>query len=161
MGFEALIDVGIIVLVHFRNPACKYAAQLFLDALTLKKRILIPVSTYLGAYVIMTRYLKLRSDRVAKALLKTPSVESPALYGDLPKDVAEKALASASALGISSWDSYLIELAKEFRINKIYTIDEELTKKVREVEIENPIPRNIMKEYHRYIREKNYVIACR
>jgi len=76
LGFEALADVGIIVLAHFRNPARKYAAQLLLDALTLKKRILIRVSTYLGAYIVMTRYLKLRSSHVAKALLKTLSLES-------------------------------------------------------------------------------------
>jgi predicted nucleic acid-binding protein len=154
LGFEALVDVGIVVLAHFRNPARKHAAQLLLDALTLKKRVLIPVSTYLGAYVIMTRYLKLRSSHVARALLKTLSVESPAFYGNLPKAIAEKALASASELSISSWDSYLIELAKELGINKIYTIDEELAKKVRDIEIENPIPGNIMKEYHRYIQEK-------
>jgi len=154
LGFEALADVGIIVLAHFRNPARKYAAQLLLDALTLKKRILVPVSTYLGAYIVMTRYLKLRSSHVAKALLKTLSLESPAFYGNLSKAVAEKAIASASDLGISSWDCYLIELAKELGINKIYTIDEELTKKVKDVEIENPIPRNVMKEYHRYIQEK-------
>jgi len=149
-----LVDVGIIVLAHFRNPARKYVAQLLLDALTLKKRILVPVNTYLGAYVIMTRYLKLRSDRVAKALLKTLSVESPAFYGNLPKAVAEKAVATASELNVSSWDGYLIELAKELGINKIYTIDEELARKVRDIEIENPIPRNVMKEYHQYIREK-------
>lgn len=154
LGFEALADVGIIVLAHFRNPARKYAAQLLLDALTLKKRILIPVSTYLGAYIVMTRYLKLRSSNVAKALLKTLSLESPAFYGNLSKAVAEKAIASASDLGISSWDCYLIELAKELGINKIYTIDEELTKKVKDVKIENPIPRNVMKEYHQYIQEK-------
>jgi predicted nucleic acid-binding protein len=154
LGFEALADVGIIVLAHFRNPARKYAAQLLLDALTLKKRILIPVSTYLGAYIVMTRYLKLRSSNVAKALLKTLSLESPAFYGNLSKAVAEKAIASASDLGISSWDCYLIELAKELGINKIYTIDEELTKKVKDVKIENPIPGNVMKEYHQYIQEK-------
>ncbi|MHA1711122.1 MAG: type II toxin-antitoxin system VapC family toxin [Candidatus Freyarchaeota archaeon] len=154
LGFEALVDVGIIVLAHFRNPARKYAAQLLLDALTLKKRILVPVNTYLGAYVIMTRYLKLRSDRVAKALLKTLSVESPAFYGNLPKAVAEKAIATASELNISSWDGYLIELAKTLGINKIYTIDEELARKVRDIEIENPIPRNVMEEYHQYIQEK-------
>jgi len=154
LGFKALVDVGIIVLAHFRNPARKYAAQLLLDALTLKKRILVPINTYLGAYVIMARYLKLRSDRVAKALLKTLSVESPAFYGGLPKAVAEKAIATASELNLSSWDGYLIELAKELGINKIYTIDEELARKVRDIEIENPIPRNVMKEYHQYIREK-------
>jgi len=97
LGFEALVDVGIIVLAHFRNPARKYAAQLLLDALTLKKRILIPVSNYLEAYIIMTKYLKLRSVDVAKALLKTLSVESPAFYGSLPK-----AIILASELDISS-----------------------------------------------------------
>ena len=154
LGFEALVDVGIIVIAHFRNPARKYAAQLLLDALTLRRRILIPVSTYLGAYIIMTRYLKLRRDRVAKALLKTLSIESPAFYGNIPKSVAEKALTSASELNISSWDGYLIELAKALGINKIYTVDEELAEKVRDIEIENPIPREAMEEYHQYIREK-------
>jgi predicted nucleic acid-binding protein len=154
LGFAALVDVGIIVLAHFRNPARKYAAQLLLDALTLKKRILIPVSTYLGAYIIMTKYLRLRSDDVAKALLKTVSVESPAFYGNLPKAIVEKAIATASELSISSWDSYLVELAKEPRIDKIYTIDEEMARKVKDLRIENPIPTNIMKEYHQYIREK-------
>ncbi|MEM2381659.1 MAG: PIN domain-containing protein, partial [Candidatus Nezhaarchaeales archaeon] len=122
----------------------------------LKKRILIPVNTYLGAYVIMTKYLKLRSSKVAKALLKTLSLESPAFYGNLPKAVAEKALASASTLNISSWDSYLIELAKELGINKVYTIDEELKKKVKGMKVENPIPQNIMEEYHQYMREKSF-----
>jgi len=105
-GFEALVDVGIIVLAHFRNPARKHAAQLQLDALTLKRRILIPVSTYMGAYIIMTRYLKLRSVDVAKALLKTPSVESPAFYENLSKDIVEKAILSASELKVSSRDLY-------------------------------------------------------
>ena len=154
LGFEAAVDVGIIVLAHFRNPARRHAAQLLLDAITLKKRILIPINTYLGAYIIMTKYLKLRSDEVAKALLKTLSIETPAFYGNLPKAVAEKAIASASTLNISSWDSYLIELAKELGISKIYTIDEELKKKIKDVEIENPIPQNIMEEYHQYIQEK-------
>ena len=154
LGFEALVDVGIVVLAHFRNPARKYAAQLLMEALMLKRRILVPVSTYLGAYVVMTRYLKLRRDRVVKALLKTLSLESPAFYGNIPKTVAEKALASASELNISSWDSYLVELAKTLGISKIYTVDEELAKKVRDIEVENPIPRKVMEEYHQYIREK-------
>ncbi len=154
LGFEALVDVGIIVLAHFKNPARKHAAQLLLDALTLKKHILVPVSTYLDAYIIMTRYLKLRSDCVAKALLKTLSIESPAFYENLSKVVIEKALASASTLNISSWDGYLIEVVKELGINKIYTIDEELKRKIKDVEIENPIPQDIMREYHQYIKEK-------
>ena len=153
-GFEAIVDVGIIVLAHFKNPARKYAAQLLLDALTLEKPILVPLNAYLGAYVIMTRYLKLRRDRVAQALLKTLRLESPAFYGDLHKTVVEKAIASASELNVSSWDGYLIELAKELGIKKIFTIDEELAAKVGDLKIENPIPKDIMEKYHEYIRER-------
>jgi predicted nucleic acid-binding protein len=112
------------------------------------------VSTYLGAYIIMTKYLKRRSDDVAKALLKTVSFESPAFYGNLPKAIVEKAIATTSELSISLWDSYLVELAKELRIDKIYTIDEEMARKVKDLRIENPILTNVMKEYHQYIREK-------
>ena len=154
LGFEAVVDVGIIVLAHFRNPARKYAARLLLDALTLKKLVLVPLNTYLGAYVIMTRYLKLRREKVANALLKTLSLESPAFYGGLHKTVVEKAIVSASELNISSWDGYVIELAKELRIKKIYTIDEKLAAKVRDVKIENPIPKDVMEEYHRYIENR-------
>jgi len=154
LGFEALVDVGIIVLAHFKNPARRHAAQLLLEALTLKKRVLIPINTYLGAYVIMTRYIRLRNDYVAKALLKTLSLESLAFYTDIPKTIAEKAIASASELNLSSWDGYLLEIAKELGINRIYTIDEELATKIRDIEIENPIPKKVMREYHKYMREK-------
>ena len=57
-------------------------------------------------------------------------------------------------MNVSSWDCYLIELAKNIGINKIYMIDEELAKKVKDVEIENPIPRDVMREYHQYIQER-------
>jgi predicted nucleic acid-binding protein len=70
------------------------------------------------------------------------------------KSTVEKAVASASELDISSWDGYLIELAKELGISKIYTIDEELKTKIKNIKIKNPIPENIMKEYHQYIQEK-------
>jgi len=102
----------------------------------------------------MTRYLKLRRDRVAQALLKTLRLESPAFYGDLHKTVVEKAIASASELNVSSWDGYLIELAKELGIKKILTVDEKLAAKSKDVKIENPIPKRIMEEYHKYIRER-------
>jgi len=89
----------------------------------------------------MTRYLRLRNDNVAKALPKTLSLESQAFNADVPRTVAEKAIATASELNISSWDGYLFVIAKEeLGINRIYTIDEELAAKNRDIEIENPIP---------------------
>jgi hypothetical protein len=57
-------------------------------------------------------------------------------------------------LNISSWDSYLVELAKELGINKIYTIDEELVTKIKCIKVENPIPESIMKKYHQFMLEK-------
>jgi len=42
LGFEAVVDVGIVVIAYFRNPDRKYAAQLLLEALTLKKRVFNP-----------------------------------------------------------------------------------------------------------------------
>lgn len=153
-GLEGVVDVGIIVVAHFRNPARRHAAQLLQEALMLKRRIIVPLSTYLGAYVIMTRYLKLRRNRVARALLETLSLESPAFYENIPKTAAEKAIAVASELNLSSWDGYLIKLARELEIARIYTIDEELTERVKEVEVVNPIPENVMKEYHEFLEER-------
>jgi hypothetical protein len=51
-------------------------------------------------------------------------------------------------------DSYLVELAKELRINKIYTIDEELVTKIKGIKVENPIPESIMKKYYQFMLEK-------
>ncbi|MGQ9469490.1 MAG: hypothetical protein ACUVTD_06665 [Nitrososphaerales archaeon] len=64
-----------IVVAHFRNPAHKYAARFLQDALSLRRRVMVPLSTYLGAYTIMTRYLRLRRDRVASALVETLSID--------------------------------------------------------------------------------------
>lgn len=153
-GLEGVVDVGIIVLAHFRNPARRHAAHLLQDALTLKRRVIVPLSAYLGAYAIMTKYLRLRRDRVAKALLETLSLESLAFYENIPRTVTEKAIAAASELNISSWDGYLIDLAKELKIARIYSTDEELTDKVKEVDVINPIPENLMKEYHKFVEER-------
>ena len=46
---EGIVDVGIVVIAHFRNPAHKYAAQFLQDALILKKRIVVPLTAYIGA----------------------------------------------------------------------------------------------------------------
>lgn len=153
-GLEGVVDVGIIVIAHFKNPARIYAAQFLLEALTLKRRDIVPLSAYLGAYVIMTKYLRLRRDRVARALLETLSLESPAFYENVPKAVAEKAVELASELNVSSWDGYLIELAKELKIARIYSIDEELICKIKEIEVINPIPESVMKEYHKFLEGK-------
>jgi len=154
LELEGIIDTGIIVISHFKNPARNYAVKLLFDALTFRRHVLIPLTTYIGAYIIMTRYLRLRRDKVVRALLETLSLSSPAFYEDVPKIIVERAMVGASELNLSPWDTYLIELAKELGISKIYSVDEELARKVRDIEIVNPIPRDVMKEYHCYVRER-------
>ena len=154
LGLEGIVDTGIIVLTHFKNPAREHAARLLYEALTFRRRILIPLTTYLGAYIIMTRYLKLRRGKVARSLLETLSLNSPAFYEDVPKVIIERAVATASELNLSPWDTYLIELAKELKIPTIYSIDEELAGKARGIKVVNPIPQDVMREYHRYIEER-------
>lgn len=154
LGLEGVVDVGIIVIAHFRNPAREFVARFLQDVLSFRKRIIIPLSAYLGAYVVMTRYLRLKGNRVGAALGETLSVESPAFYENIPKLVAEKAIRAASELNLSSWDCYLVELARELAIPKIYSVDEELAEKVKEVKVVNPIPRALMEEYHVFLKER-------
>ena len=154
LDLEGVIDTGIIVISHFKNPAREHATRLLYEALTFKRRVLIPLTTYVGAYIIMTRYLRLRRDKVARALLETLSLNSPAFYEDVPKVIIERAIAAASELNLSSWDTYLIELAKELRIPTIYSVDEELARKMRRIKVVNPIPQDVMREYHHYIEER-------
>jgi len=63
------------------------------------------------------------------------------LYENVPKTVAERAVETASELNISSWDGYLMELARELKISKIYSVDEELKDKIKNVQVVNPTPK--------------------
>jgi hypothetical protein len=84
-GFDGVVDVGLIVIAHFENPAWTYAHDFLRDVLGLKRRCLVPLSTYIGAHVIMTKYLKLPRVAVTKALVTTLSLDSPAFFGDMSR----------------------------------------------------------------------------
>jgi len=64
----------------------------------------------------MTRYLRLDRKRVAKALLTTLSIDTPAFYGNIPKHIVIEAIKTSEKLNVSSWDAYLIEIARDFDI---------------------------------------------
>jgi hypothetical protein len=49
-----------VVIAHFENPAREEAFNFLREALTWRRRILIPVSTIIGAYHVMTEYLGVR-----------------------------------------------------------------------------------------------------
>ncbi|MGQ9469491.1 MAG: hypothetical protein ACUVTD_06670 [Nitrososphaerales archaeon] len=67
--------------------------------------------------------------------------------------VTEGAIRAASEFNLSSWDCYLIKLAEELDIPRIYSVDEELARKVKSVEVVNPIPKDLMDDYHKFIEE--------
>jgi predicted nucleic acid-binding protein len=99
----------------------------------------------------MTKYLKLPRVAVTKALMTTLSLDSPAFFGDMSRTTAIGALETADELKISSWDGYLVELARRMNLMRVYTIDEELKRRVRHLEVINPIPAEVMRDYHEYV----------
>lgn len=151
LEFESVVDVGLIVIAHFENPAWTYARDFLRDVLGLRKKCIVPRTTYFGAYVIMTKYLKIDRKEVAKALVTTLSIDSPAFYGNISGYIAIEAIKTSEELNISSWDGYLLELARSLNIKRIYTIDEELKRRAKDFDVINPIPSDVMREYHEYV----------
>ena len=152
LAYEAIVDVGIIVIAHFKNPLENDALNLLKRILLFKIRALIPISTFLGASLIMVKYLKLPIKDVNEKLKITLSLDSPAFYEDLRKDDVIKALDNSTYYKIESWDGYLLSLAEKFNINIILSIDEKLRRKVKEKFIVvNPF-RDKMEEYYHFIR---------
>jgi len=151
---EGIVDTGVIVIGHFENPARAGAFEFLQNVLVWKKRCLIPVSTIIGAYHIMTEYLGVDRLPACKALSKTLETRSPAFYRDVDVDSAREALTYALAYEIESWDGYLIHLAKTNRAPIIYSVDQELTRRAREVMIVNPLPHRLFVKYNNWLKEK-------
>ena len=154
LEFEGAVDVGLIVIAHFKNPAWTYARDFLRDVLGLRKRCIVPLTTYFGAYIIMTKYLKINRNEVATALVTTLSIDSPAFYENIPRYIAVEAIKTSEGLNISSWDGYLLELARNLNMKRIYTIDEELKRRSKDFNVINPIPSDVMKEYHEYVAKR-------
>ncbi len=150
-GYEAIVDVGVIVVAHFKNPLEEDALKLLKRILSFELRALIPLSLFLGASLIMTKYLRLPFKDVNDKLRETLRVSSPAFYEDLKKDDVIRALENSAYYRVESWDAYLLSLAEKFNVNIILSIDERLKEKVKEKFIVvNPFE-DKMKEYHDFI----------
>ncbi|MGB7001408.1 MAG: hypothetical protein WBE22_05270 [Halobacteriota archaeon] len=150
---EGIIDVGIVVLAHFENPARIHAFNFLKPILLWKRKCLIPTSATMGAYHIMTEYLGVDRFSACKALTKTLETKSPAFYEDISVDMVTDALEYALAYKIESWDGYIVSLAKNHGAVIIYSIDGELAKRVKDVEVINPIPGDVMRKYHDFVAE--------
>ena len=150
---EGIIDVGIVVIAHFENPARIHAFNFLKPILLWKRKCLIPTSATMGAYHIMTEYLGVDRLSACKALTKTLETKSPAFYEDISVDMVTDALEYALAYKIESWDGYIVSLAKNHGAVIIYSIDGELAKRVKDVEVINPIPGDVMRKYHDFVAE--------
>lgn len=150
---EGIIDVGIVVIAHFENPARIHAFNFLKPILLWKRKCLIPTSATMGAYHIMTEYLGVDRFSACKALTKTLETKSPAFYEDISVDMVTDAFEYALAYKIESWDGYIVSLAKNHGAVIIYSIDGELAKRVKDVEVINPIPGDVMRKYHDFVAE--------
>jgi predicted nucleic acid-binding protein len=151
---EGVVDVGLIVISHFENPAKNYALEFLKNVLLWKKKCLIPVSAFLGAYHILTNYLRVNRIAAYEVLKKTLETKSPAFYTDVNAELAVEALTNAMGYRIESWDGYVVAVAKAYSAPIIYTIDGEMGRKVKDLHVINPIPEDVFREYNEWL-EKN------
>ncbi|ADC65274.1 hypothetical protein Ferp_1115 [Ferroglobus placidus DSM 10642] len=147
------MDVGLIEISHFENPAKDFVLEFLSDVLKWKKKCIIPTSAILGAYHILTRYLKVEKVSAYEALTRSLKTRSPAFYEDISVDAALDSLTNALGYNVESWDGYIVALAKMFKAT-IYTVDLKLMRKVRDVPVVNPIPEEIFEEYNRWLRAR-------
>lgn len=152
-GIEGVVDVGLLVISHFENPAKDYAIDFLKDVLLWKRKCLIPVSAFLGAYHILTNYLKVERIAAYETLKKTLETNSPAFYTDLSCELAIDSLTNALGYRIESWDGYIVAIAKAHSAPLIYTVDAEMRRKVKDIHVINPIPEDIFKEYNEWLKK--------
>lgn len=143
--------MGILVPACFENPLEDEGIRFISDVLSGRRPGTIPLTSILGAYHILTRYLRvprLAVKGVLEGLLRT---DSPALYSATPRRIVSDALDYAAAYSIESWDGYLVALCRSLGSTIVYSMDKEL-ERVREVTVVNPYPADKVEEYHSFIR---------
>lgn len=155
-SIEGIIDTGIITIAHFENPAKKSALGFLSRILKWERKCIIPTSSFLGAYHIMTEYIGVERVSAQRTLVKTLELRSPAFYEDISIDLTNGAITYASGYHVESWDGYMIALSRLFNAPVIYSIDKELMKKVKEVHVINPIPEEEFEKYNEWLRKMTH-----
>lgn len=150
---EGVVDVGVLVVSLFRNPLQDAAADFLASVLLQRRRAAIPVTAVLGAFHVATRYLGLPSVEVKKALGGMLETGSPAFYPYVHPEDALDALEYAAYYRVESWDGYLVRLARSIGNNIVYTLDEGL-RRVEGLVVVNPFPRELVEQYHQYMRSR-------
>ncbi len=73
---ERTVDVGLIVISHFSNPAKDECLRFLRKVLNREIKCVIPTSVFVGSYHIMTEYLGISESRTANVLSSTLSLNS-------------------------------------------------------------------------------------
>ena len=150
---EGVADVGVVVPSCFENPLKEHSVAFLSDALALRRRVAIPVTVIMGAYHVATNYLRVPRMTVRKVLEGILRTGSPALHPHVTPTMARDALDYASTYGVESWDGYLISIARSLRSSVVFTLDEDL-RRVREVTVVNPFPREDVERYHDFLEKE-------
>ena len=88
--------------------------------LKLEIKALIPTTAFIGAYHILTNYLKVPRKDARDALILTLSTKPKVIYEDVSIIDAINAIEYAAIYKIESWDGYIVSLAKKFGARTIY-----------------------------------------
>jgi predicted nucleic acid-binding protein len=150
--YSGVVDVGIVLVSFFDNPLREDALEFMSEVLSRKNLAAIPTSTFLGAYHIATRYLHCPKDLIAREIKETLSLSSPAFVEDISIETVMEAIDVALAHNLESWDGYLVSLARSFKAPIIYSLDENF-KKVPDVSLLIPFPKEKIQKYHRWVRK--------
>ena len=148
---EGIIDVGILVLSHCENPAETDMLSFLTKALKKQIIAIIPYSAFLGAYHIMTNYLKTDRVETANRLITTAMISRDIFHQTINSEHIKYALENAAQLRIDSWDGYLLSLMNQFQTNIIYSIDKKLEKICNVI---NPISDKIMEKYYEWLAQR-------
>ena len=148
---EGILDVGVIVPICFENPLKEDSVAFLEDVPLGKRRAIIPTSAVLGSYHEVTNYLGVSRQPARKILTKLLETSAGALYPHITPDLASEALDYASVLGIESWDGYLIALARKFNAKVLFSLDEELKRKVSYLTVASPFNNAKVRQYHDFV----------
>ena len=85
------------------NPLGEVAVEFISIVLSLKRHSIIPITAVVRAYLIVTKYLKVNQLAVKKILIELLRTRSPALYPNIPVDIAIDCLDYAIVYDIESW----------------------------------------------------------
>lgn len=152
INIDGIIDTGIIVIAHFENPLQKNMLNLLKDIFNGNKRILIPLTTFVGAYHILTSYLRVSHIDAKMALIETLKIDSNYFFPLVSQKIITEGIDIASVNKIESWDGYLVALARLFQTSNIYSVDKKLRTKTQ-LNIIYPVSDEELVKYHQFLQE--------